>query len=139
MAELYQYISEDELTHEFGGSLQYKHQDWVRFRMVSLSHFCYNYVSTLFTILSLLLQQVEPFICDVVSVSIYLMCFGLKFLVFGVSSSLVISWSVGHGAKRRCLLSQRSSRRVRTFSTSAHQHSMVSRVATKSGLFLNCC
>ena len=69
MAELYQYISEDELTHEFGGSLQYKHQDWVRFRMVSLSHFCYNYVSTLFTILSLLLQQVEPFICDVVSVS----------------------------------------------------------------------
>lgn len=41
MAELYQYISEDELTHEFGGSLQYKHQDWVRFRMVSLSHFCY--------------------------------------------------------------------------------------------------
>jgi hypothetical protein len=44
--ELYKVVSRDQLTSEFGGTLNYSHQDWVRFRM-----------------------QVEPFICDVVGVS----------------------------------------------------------------------
>ena len=33
---LHEFISKDQLTSEFEGTLSYSHQDWVKFRMVSL-------------------------------------------------------------------------------------------------------
>lgn len=38
-AELFEYIPANQLTQEFGGSVKYNHQDWVRFRMVRHSDF----------------------------------------------------------------------------------------------------
>ncbi len=32
--KLHNYIKPDQLTEEYGGTFQYEHQDWVRFRMV---------------------------------------------------------------------------------------------------------
>lgn len=34
--ELQKYIAKDQLTENFGGTFQYDHQDWVKFRMVCL-------------------------------------------------------------------------------------------------------
>lgn len=36
---LHEFIDKDQLTLEFGGTLSYSHQDWVKFRMVSLHLF----------------------------------------------------------------------------------------------------
>ena len=33
---LHEFIDKAQLTSEFGGTLSYSHQDWVKFRMVSL-------------------------------------------------------------------------------------------------------
>ncbi len=33
---LHEFIGKDQLTSEFSGTLPYSHQDWVKFRMVSL-------------------------------------------------------------------------------------------------------
>eukprot|EP00731_Ephydatia_muelleri_P027821 Em0019g694a len=44
--ELFSYIDQNQLSKEFGGTLEYSHQDWVKFRL-----------------------RVEPFICDCLSIS----------------------------------------------------------------------
>ena len=36
VSELQRYVDQSQLTVEFGGSLLYDHQDWVRFRMVGM-------------------------------------------------------------------------------------------------------
>ena len=33
--ELFSYIDQNQLSKEFGGTLEYSHQDWVKFRLVS--------------------------------------------------------------------------------------------------------
>ena len=39
---LHEFISKDQLTVEFDGTLSYSHQDWVKFRMVSLYRYLFK-------------------------------------------------------------------------------------------------
>ena len=66
-SELLEFVDKDQLTPEFKGDLPYNHQEWVRFRMVSL---CLYSVSCDYHITTT--QQVEPFLRDCISISKHL-------------------------------------------------------------------